>query len=445
MLRTLPALLAAIALLAPSAPACTLNPIHYTRSVRLVLFLGAARTDTLLVGSGDVTVSPGAGHFGAGPAREVYGQVVRVERIGEPWQSLLPRGAREVVLVPWDYAADCSPVFWSRSARWLAPGTSGLFRGSLRERKHWVGGRPALDVFAPEFEPYPTAAGLARALRIGRSSDAPLPEMLSPADALGFFSALPTDSVAWAQPDTAVAAARRWAEAHRDRAALWPAAPVLGWLVTHAEDLRFRRRTSPLAGTYRFSVIFASGDTVVLYGRSEANLLGEIHSLAWVDPLLPRSEPAVGYYLLTHFRPRLDELPTRHKKPDRQGYLAALFAPLVETPDSSVYRGSVDLLSVIGRIETRPSLVAFLNELFRSPRPSPGDAARTGPRSFPPRWFAPVDLLRDSATYYAPGLFTAFPDGRVRFEWLGRRGDTTVVAIRGERISTQTLVWPSPR
>jgi hypothetical protein len=430
MLRTLPALLAAIALLAPSAHACTLSPVHYTRSVRLVLFLGAARTDTLLVGSGGVTVSPEAGHFGAGPAREVYGQVVGVERVGEPWQSLLPRGTREVVLVPWDYAADCSPVFWSRSARWLAPGTSGLFRGTLREPRYWVRGRPTLDVFAPEFEPYPMAAGLARDLRIGRSSDAPLPEMLSPADALEFLSRLPTDSAAWAQPDTAVAAVRRWAEAHPNLAARWPAATVLHWLVSHAEDMRFRRRTSPLAGTYRFTVTFASGDTVVLFGRSEANLLGEIRSLSRGDPRLVDSGPPVGYYLLTHFSLRPDELPTRHTGPDRQGYLAALFSPLLETPDSSVYRGSVDLLGVVPQIDTRPSVSAFVREVQRliwSPQ-----GGRDGE-------------LGDPATFFAPGFFTSFPDGRLRFEWLGRRGDTTVVAIRGERISAETLVLPGPR
>jgi hypothetical protein len=445
MPRYLLALLGAAALLVRSAPACTMAPLQYTRSVRVVLFLGAARTDTILVGSGGVSVTRAAGHFGAGPAREVYGQVVGVERVGEAWRSLIPRGTREVVLVPWDYAADCSPVFWSRSARWLPSSASGLFSGELRERQHWVGGRPTLDVFAPEFEPYPSAAGLLRFLRIGAGSGAPLPEMLSPAVALEMYSSLPTDSMLWFQPDSAMAAIRRWALAHPRLAALWPASQVLGMLGNRVESLSFRRRTSPLAGTYRFTVAFASGDTVVLYGRSEANLLGEIHSLGWVDPQLPRSGPDAGYYLLTHFRRRLDELPTEHDGRFPNGYLGVIVAPLLETPDSTVYRGDADLLRVIQVIDSRQPVGAFLADLFRVPRRSPGDAARPGLRSFPPSWFAPVDLLRDSATYFAPGLFTVFPDGRVRFAWLGRRGDTTIVAILGERISTQTLIGPFTR
>jgi hypothetical protein len=115
--------------------------------------------------------------------------------------------------------------------------------------------------------------------------------------------------------------------------------------------------------------------------------------------------------------------------------VSALLTPLVAAPESTIWRGEVDLLRVVPQIETRQSVLSAVRELMRPlpfPRLPPGEPVRIRP-------MAAVDLLRDSANYYVPGLFTAYPDGRVRFEWVGRRGDSAIVAIRGERVSTETL------
>jgi hypothetical protein len=70
------------------------------------------------------------------------------------------RGARRVVLVPWLYGPDCAPLPWpaTKSVRWNAPGTRGLFTAVLRDRDQWVAPDvPTLDVHQVGTQPYPIA------------------------------------------------------------------------------------------------------------------------------------------------------------------------------------------------------------------------------------------------------------------------------------------------
>lgn len=77
----------------------------------------------------------------------------RVDRLSERARRALPAGVREVLLVPWGYAADCYPVPWSRSARWLPDTLDGVFAAQLRPREHWAGDLPALGI-TPFAQPY---------------------------------------------------------------------------------------------------------------------------------------------------------------------------------------------------------------------------------------------------------------------------------------------------
>jgi hypothetical protein len=92
-------------------------------------------------------------HFGPGIARAIYGQRVRVNRLTASARAALPEGVREVLLVPWDYGADCRPVPWSRSAGWLPDTLTGVFAATLRAREHWAGDLPTLDI-TPFAQPY---------------------------------------------------------------------------------------------------------------------------------------------------------------------------------------------------------------------------------------------------------------------------------------------------
>lgn len=91
---------------------------------RNVPFIGTALGDTLLAGPGAMRPIVAMGHTGFGQPREIFGQQVHVDRIGTRARHAFPAGTTEVVLVPWEFDAECSPVAWGRSARWLDPGTA---------------------------------------------------------------------------------------------------------------------------------------------------------------------------------------------------------------------------------------------------------------------------------------------------------------------------------
>jgi hypothetical protein len=149
-------LLAGVALLSISAPlahACSLvRPWEYRRP-RRIEFEATPIHDTVLAGAGDMQFVQAPGHFGPGTARAIYGQRVRVNRLTARARAALPEGVREVLLVPWDYGADCRPVPWSRSAGWLPDTLTGVFAATLRAREHWAGDLPTLDI-TPFAQPY---------------------------------------------------------------------------------------------------------------------------------------------------------------------------------------------------------------------------------------------------------------------------------------------------
>jgi len=124
-------------------------------------FLGTATPDTVAVTHRLVNVTLSGGHWGSGEPRDLYGQVIEVEAaFGEGAQrlSLEPTGSALVVAIPWDYAEDCSPTFWNRSARWSDPEQLGFYRATLRPEVLWEDGLPTFDVFRADVGLYPHGA-----------------------------------------------------------------------------------------------------------------------------------------------------------------------------------------------------------------------------------------------------------------------------------------------
>ncbi len=142
-----------LALAARPARACSMIPFSTARYPEVAHIIGAAEGDTVQAGRGDVRAA--SDHRGTPAAGAVWGQVVRVERLGGLAAGRLPGGTDRVVLVPWSYGADCRTMDWVGSARWAPVGTRGLYTASLRDRAHWVGGVPTLDVFTPGDDPFP--------------------------------------------------------------------------------------------------------------------------------------------------------------------------------------------------------------------------------------------------------------------------------------------------
>ena len=272
-----------VTLVPRTAIACSLVPTFATPVVdrSALAFVGRPTTDTVRAGRGAVEVGTGDGHFGRPSAsRVVHGQVVRVERlapgVAPTVAAAVQTAGRRVVLVPWDYAADCQPVPWAGSARWLPTSAGGLFQGSLRDRVHWVEGLPTLDVFAPQFVPY---TGTRRDRRGARAApmaraDSALP-LLTPDELLALRATLPTWEAADADPEAAYAPLRAWAAAHPTLARREPAREMIQSAEWSVADFRFRQRPVPLAGTYRVTMWIADstvgaggGDSTTFYART---------------------------------------------------------------------------------------------------------------------------------------------------------------------------------
>jgi hypothetical protein len=179
--------------------------------------IATATADTLPAGPGDMRYEVDARRSGGAAPREVYGQVVRVERLGSAAAGALPAGTDRVVLVPWDLAPDCKTLLWTASARWMEPGARGLFHAWLRDPAHWVAGLPTLDVHQPWTQPYPDDVIL-------RHRAGPL---LTAEEAFELLETLPTYEEHTADGERAWARLREWVRVHPELACRFPATDVL--------------------------------------------------------------------------------------------------------------------------------------------------------------------------------------------------------------------------
>ncbi len=386
---------------------CSMIAIPPTNSPTTVYFLGVPTEDTVAASAGSVNPGRGAGHFGRGDARPVHGQRFVIQRVGQLWRGLFKTPPTEGILIPWDFGPACEPVYWSRSARWSTLGSAGLVRATLREERHWVRGLPTFDVFAPQHTPYPDA-DQAKAERAWTGAGRE-PRVLTAEQLLGLVEVLPMESGGISTGEFDASAARQWEAAHPELAKRWPAEGLLRSIGYFEELARLRRIDPPIVGTYRVVVDFVGIDSSVVYMRTAPRAASRLH--AWTRTELRNDGAAIGYYLRADGAPTPDAFANG---PDvaTDGFFAIALEPISETADSTVWRGDFDIMRAVLRLEGRP---VVRDEAARLAR----------------RW----DELRDPEWYFLPGYWIKYRDGRVRFEWEGRRGDRVVVTMRAERIS----------
>ena len=225
--RSLVRLLCAVVLAGLAAPeplhACDPLWLPLTRSPGLTWLVGAALADTLL--------------DRARANRTLGGQRVRVQQAGGAGGKALGtvRARVDAVLVPWAYGPDCAPLPWIGALPWVTPGTEGFFTGRLRPERRWISGLPTLDVEMAWREPlwsageprwpHPKGAGL-----------------LTPAEFMALYEALPAQADLERDPATAAARLRRWEQTHAPVASRPPARTML--------DNLYRAAGVSLAGTW---------------------------------------------------------------------------------------------------------------------------------------------------------------------------------------------------
>ena len=326
--------------------------------------------------------------------RPVYGQAVRLLRVGGDslalLEPLLARGAAEAVLVPWENDPACRPAPWRRSFRWAEPGKTGLYRASLRDRAHWVDGRPTFDVFFAGAEPYPRTTA---ALQPGRRH-------LSPEELFALYAILPTHREIDADPGRAYAPLLRWARANPEAALRYPADDMVSNAVEslHRDSLRGFR--SPLAGTYRV--------TLSVPGRRDVRLT-------------LRAGDVAGPWAYDRGRPdSVDEL----LRTAARGYS---LAAMVSTPGG--WR-SQTALNVLGGPAAGPRGERVWRGRLDVPWPDPNAPAevRQALQAF-------RGMLDGRPEGWSPATIRLGRDGRVTFEQALERDGRVVARVRGERIS----------
>ncbi len=215
---------------ATSKVRCSLAPFSGFRSAHQTHFIGIAAPDTVEAGPGAVKFNLEAGHSGYPRPRLIYGQVVRIERIGGAHAEVLREhfarsSSREVILVPWDYDAGCKTSLWPGSTRWIKRDRPGFFTVTLRPQEYWVGGRPTFDAFMAALEPYPHGEFYRHgyrgtdALKTGPS--------LSAEEYYTLYEALPDGEEFRRDPREATKALRQWKREHPALARKYPATEIL--------------------------------------------------------------------------------------------------------------------------------------------------------------------------------------------------------------------------
>lgn len=215
---------------ARAAGLCSVVPFASLRDTTVAFFVATAKPDTVAAGQGRVRPSSFGGHWGPASDRAIYGQAVTVHQLrgfaaGAAESAFARSGAREAVLIPWDYDAGCQAVPWARSARWVSDGRTGFYRARPRATAEWIDDRPTYDVFRADIEPYPHGLFFQRGYRGSDSAQAA--DALTAAEYFNLYEALPDRGEATRDPTGALRRLADWEASHPGEAGRFPATRVL--------------------------------------------------------------------------------------------------------------------------------------------------------------------------------------------------------------------------
>ncbi|HYR11162.1 MAG TPA: hypothetical protein VEQ60_25500 [Longimicrobium sp.] len=406
------ALAAACASVAPAAaaqPGRDCGPVSFPLWQESVHLIATATPETVPAG-------PGA----------VQGQVVRMERAGGPDAARLPAGADRAVLVPWGCGDDFITRPWTETARWVESGVRGLFWANLRPREQWVDGLPTLDVAEPLEQPY----------TVDPEEWAGDPEApLTVDEAFALMEVMPRRDAFLADPEAAVQPMLAWARAHPGPARRDPGSYVIGYLALKIRGVRLARLEPPVAGTYRFTLSVNGDAPRTFYARtwSSPRLEWDLGPPEGPDYDAMVNAPLAGYVLDVDGSASVDSLrrdPAWEAQPDGFGVLAppdgalSVREPPERGPDgASIWRGMVALEMASQALPRDSTLARVVRaDLRRWRRRAQADE--------------PQEIL---------ARFVLGPDGSVTIEQTSRMDDGTVVVLRGERISRETIPTPARR
>ena len=379
-------------------------------------FIGLTLDDTALVGPGTTEFVVGEGHYGRRTRdREVFGQVVRVERWGSNVEALGAGKRETVVVVPWDYGPDCRTTIWSRSWHWLPVGTRLFFSPRVRRPTITTDSQPVFDAFAPQFDAYPSRYPdpvMGRALK-----DLTVDQLFE------LFERLPSaeeiEESDWSATDSALS----WAEMNPSLARKYPAREIGFVLTLAAGESHVRKIPIPVAGTYRFTFTYPNGTQRFFFLRTGDRASGAWHILRGD---IPDSEPQVrpwtkqldGYELSVWVARRESQLPDLPDFTKRYEYPIGVRETAETTGAAVSWRADFETSGLYSfKVIDDPqldSLASLHGEWFFSKYDSGG-------------------VVGD------PGRFTRDGQGNITFEQLVPLIDGRAMRISAERVSLRTV------
>lgn len=402
----------AASLLAPHAEA------QFPQMREGVHLIAVATPDTVVAGPGPVQyrkLTP------EDSAAVIYGQVMRVQRVGGADAGALPRGVDRVVLVPWMDGGGGRLARWTWGGRWTEHHSPQLYWATLRPREQWVDGMPTLDVPNARYVPYPGRA----VVNLPRPHNPST--VLTAEQMFQLLQRLPRAEEEKADWEAAYRPVLEWGREHPELARMYPADAMMSLATLYVRRARLNRIQSPLVGTYRFTVSVDGDAPRTFFARARSVPAAEWNPFARTEEDFnpPADAPISGYSLQLAGAGSEDSLPTMMLSGDaaeRDGYLSLLATPEPGPDGAQLWRGLVQM------------------DLIR--RQFPGDsvlveAARAGSRRHmrlfragePPEILATIVLRRD---------------GSVTVEQTTPLDDGRTIVIRGERISRVVIPDDDP-
>ena len=219
------------------------EPFEGVRSPDITYLVAGALADTVR----DPAAAEGAG----------FGQLAEAERIGGAAAELLRptlETSPRVVLVPWGFDDRCRTIAWTGPWRWATTGSDGFYRGRLRSAEGWIDGRPTFDVAFAVWEGFPVSPW-EHPLRAGQPG-------LSATELFELYERLPTPDALTARPYGAVSELVEWRRDAGEALDRYPSRTLLKAAFRTADLVRLRTTHLPFAGTYRFRIEDADGDSI---------------------------------------------------------------------------------------------------------------------------------------------------------------------------------------
>lgn len=386
---------------AARAAACTYMA-SYPSAIGRHTFLMATATDRSTVATTDTT-------WELWRPRAVPAQVMTIDDVTGYQSELIRTGLRAsggaAVFVRYGISSGCGPFAYT-DGDFDSVGVNGLYVGHPRPSDRWIDGMPTFDVlFARAHYPLPqrvTAPGKHGFPEVGDTTPS-----MSAQELFTMYGALWSESVV--AHDTSVEPRiRGWLRSHPDASRKRPARAVVNGLLGSVMNALVAQQPIPFGGTFLVTVRAPGIDSLVMFARTTPA------TPAWRGDFVRDSLTDIP----VAFVPRtfVVDLTTGEFVDRLEGpnyYPCATIEIVIALPiiaGDSIWQGET---YPTGLLDCAPAGSA----LARLTRP---------------------EVMRTFADEPATIVFRRHRDGRVTFSVSARRGGSTGLVVRGERISTRT-------